>query len=183
MKRNFNKLIGSYNFTDDIPKEYLFIRLKPDIPQYRREYISNGIRAFLRDDLSFVFDIKDLRETLQSSISLFDLFSLIVGIIALILAFFLLLTSTNANIRENFWELGVLKAIGLNKMQCLNMLLYEAFSTVVSALILGIGIGLLIAFTLTAQFYLFIELPIRLSVRNLFFLLTILISSLQCYSS
>jgi ABC-type antimicrobial peptide transport system permease subunit len=164
MKKNFKKLISSYNFTDDIPKEYLFVRLKKDLPQYRREYISNGLRAFLRDDLSFVFDINDMRATLESSISLFDLFSVIVGIIALILAFFLLLTSTNANIRDNFWELGVLKAIGLDKAQCFRMLLYEAFSTVVAALVLGIGIGLLIAFTLTAQFYLFIELPIRLSV-------------------
>jgi MFS superfamily sulfate permease-like transporter len=40
------------------------------------------------------------------------------------------------------------------------MLLYEAFSTVISALLLGISIGICIAFTLTAQFYLFIELPI-----------------------
>jgi ABC-type antimicrobial peptide transport system permease subunit len=87
-----------------------------------------------------------------------------VGIIALILAFFLLLTSTNANIRDNFWELGVLKAIGLNKTQCQSMLLYEAYSTVIAAIFLGCSIGILIAFTLTAQFYLFIELPIRLSV-------------------
>ncbi len=124
--------------------------MKEGLSQFRREYISNGIRAFLRDDLSLVFDIKDLRASLESSIFLFQLFSMIVGIIALILAFFLLLTSTNANIRENFWELGVLKAIGLNKSQCLYMLMYEAYSTVIAALILGIGIGLLIAFTLTA---------------------------------
>lgn len=115
MEKNFKKLISSYNFTDGIPKEYLFVRLKKDLPQYRREYISNSLRAFLRDDLSFVFDINDMRATLESSISLFNLFSVIVGLIALILAFFLLLTSTNANIRDNFWELGVLKAIGLDK--------------------------------------------------------------------
>jgi len=57
MKKNFKKLISTYNFTDEIPKDYLFVRLKKDLPQYRREYISNGLRAFLRDDLSFVFDI------------------------------------------------------------------------------------------------------------------------------
>lgn len=140
------------------------MRLKAGIPLYRREYIANGIRAYLKDDLSFVFDILELRKSLESSLSLFTLFSLIVGVIAIILAFFLLLTSTNANIRDNFWELGVLKAIGLNKTQCQSMLLYEAFSTVGSALLLGISIGLIISFTLTAQFYLFIELPIQLSV-------------------
>lgn len=108
-------MIKSYNFTDNIPKEFLFVRLKPGLPKYRREYIANGLRAFLRDDISFVFDIEDLKATLESSLSLFSLFSIIVGTIALILAFFLLLTSTNANMRDNFWELGVLKAIGLSK--------------------------------------------------------------------
>ena len=69
----------------------------------------------MRDDISLVFDLNDVRSTLESSLNLFQLFSVIVGIIALVLAFFLLLTSTYANIRDNIWELGVLKAIGLNK--------------------------------------------------------------------
>jgi ABC-type antimicrobial peptide transport system permease subunit len=88
--------------------------LKEGVPQYRREFITNGLRAFLRDDISLVFDLNDVRSTLESSLNLFQLFSVIVGIIALVLAFFLLLTSTYANIRDNIWELGVLKAIGLN---------------------------------------------------------------------
>jgi ABC-type antimicrobial peptide transport system permease subunit len=115
MANNFRETTKGYNFTDNIPKEFLFVRLKPGLPLYRREFISNGIRAYLRDDLSFVFDIEDLKKSLESSLSLFSLFSLIVGVIAIILAFFLLLTSTNANIRDNAWELGVLKAIGVNK--------------------------------------------------------------------
>lgn len=164
MANNIGEIQKEYNFSDGIPKDMLFVRLRADIPKYRREYIANGLRAYLKDDISFVFDIMDLRDSLESSLSLFTLFSVIVGIIAIILAFFLLLTSTNANIRDNFWELGVLKAIGLNESQCRNMLLYETFATVCSALFLGIAIGIVIAFTLTAQFYLFIELPIELSV-------------------
>jgi hypothetical protein len=63
------------------------------------------------------------------------------------------------------------------------MLMYEAFATVIAALILGITIGLLIAFTLTAQFYLFIELPITLSVKYFACLIFLNYSSRQCYSS
>ena len=150
MRTDYRKLVSSYNFTDDIPKEFLFVRLKPGLPRYRRELIANGVRSFLRDDLSFAFDIEDLRRSLKSSLSLFDLFSIVVGAIALILAFFLLLTSTNANIRDNFWEIGVLKAIGLSRDQSERMLCYEAFSTVISALLLGLSIGIVVAFTLTA---------------------------------
>jgi len=118
MRLAFEDLISSYNFTYDVPKDFLFVRLKPDLPQYRREFIANGLRSYLRDDLSVVFDLKDLQASVQSSLDLFSLFSIIVGIIALVLAFFLLLTSTSANIKENFWELGVLKAMGLSKSQC-----------------------------------------------------------------
>lgn len=44
------------------------------------------------------------------------------------------------------------------------MFMYEAFAVILSSLILGILVGLVIAISLTAQFYLFIELPFKLSV-------------------
>lgn len=116
-----------------------------------------------------MLDSQVLAASLNSSLNLFQLFSLIVGIIALTLAFFLLLTSTSANIRDNYWELGVLKAMGLSRTQTQSMLLYEAFATVIAALILGISIGIIIAFTLTAQFYLFIEMPIEVAVSLKFY--------------
>ena len=46
--------------------------------------------------------------------------------------------------------------------------MYEAFSVILSALFLGIIVGLIVSLTLTAQFYLFIELPFKLAVRLLF---------------
>ena len=57
--------------------------------------------------------------------------------------------------------------------------MYEALAVILGALVLGIIVGLGVALTLTAQFYLFIELPYSLSVN--FLLLTF--SSLRCYSS
>jgi len=92
-------------------------------------------------------------------------FVTIVGTIALTLAFFLLLISTTSNIKENLWEFGVIRAIGLTKEQTKRVFMYEAFAVIFGALTLGIIVGLTVAFTLTAQFYLFIELPFKLSVR------------------
>jgi predicted lysophospholipase L1 biosynthesis ABC-type transport system permease subunit len=85
--------------------------------------------------------------------------------IALILSFFLLLISTTSNIKENVWEFGVLRAMGLTKSQSKRVYMYEAFAVIFGALILGIMVGLVVSITLTAQFYLFIELPFKLSVR------------------
>jgi ABC-type antimicrobial peptide transport system permease subunit len=93
-----------------------------------------------------------------------ELFVTIVGIVSLILAFFLLLISTTANIKENLWEFGVLRAVGLSQEQSRRVFMYEAFAVIFAALVLGIVVGLTIAITLTAQFYLFIELPFKLAV-------------------
>jgi hypothetical protein len=75
------------------------------------------------------------------------------------------LISTTANIKENLWEFGVLRAIGLDKDQSRRVFMYEAFAVIFASLFLGILVGLTVAITLTAQFYLFIELPFKLSVR------------------
>jgi hypothetical protein len=32
LEDNYHALIKSYNFTDGIPKEFLFVSLKPDLP-------------------------------------------------------------------------------------------------------------------------------------------------------
>lgn len=90
----------------------------------------------------------------------------IVGFISLTLSFFLLLISTTANIKENLWEFGVLRAIGLNKDQSRRVFMYEAFAVIFGALLLGIAVGITVAVTLTAQFYLFIELPFKLAVSK-----------------
>ena len=51
-------ITNSYNFTNGVPKTDLYIRLDPDAPQDRRDYISNGVRAFFRNDQLFILDLK-----------------------------------------------------------------------------------------------------------------------------
>ena len=142
----------------------MFIKLAEDISADRREFIANGVRAYFRDDLTMLVDRQVLLRSINSTLTLFQVFVTIVGAIALILAFFLLLISTTSNIKENLWEFGVLRAIGLDKQQSKRVFMYEAFAVILGALLLGIAVGLTVAVTLTAQFYLFIELPFKLSV-------------------
>jgi len=40
---------------------------------------------------------------------------IIVGIVSFVIAFFLLLVSTSQNVKENIWEFGVLRSIGVRK--------------------------------------------------------------------
>ena len=81
----------------------------------------------------------------------------IIAIIALIIAFFLLMTSTTQNINEAIWEYGVLRSMGLTEHEGRRIFMYEAFMVVTSAAILGFTVGLIVTSMVTAQFYLFIE--------------------------
>lgn len=55
-------------------------------------------------------------ETSKDFFNYLDLFNEIVAAIALILSFFLLLVSFIGNVRNNSWEIGVLRAIGLSEV-------------------------------------------------------------------
>ena len=62
------------------------------------------------------------------------------------------------------WELGVLRAMGMNKGEIMRITMYESFVNNLSSIILGFIIGLIISTSLMAQFLLFLELPFELVV-------------------
>lgn len=64
------------------------------------------------------------------------------------------------------WELGLLRAMGMNKGQILRITMYESFVNNMSSIILGFIIGLVISASLMAQFMLLLELPFELVVSD-----------------
>jgi hypothetical protein len=72
----------------------MFVKLDPNIDDFRRNFIANGIRAYFRDDTTQLLDKKELLSSVETSLTLFQVFVTIVGTIALVLSFFLLLIST-----------------------------------------------------------------------------------------
>lgn len=155
----YAELRKKYDLRHGVPKNKLFVKLKPGISQDRRDYIANGIRSYFRGDFTILLDKELALSTVEESLVLFELFVLVVGAIALILAFFLLLISTTQNIRESVWEYGCLRAIGLSQAQGLRVYLYEQYAVTFSSLILGFFVGYLLATVVGAQFAIFIELP------------------------
>ena len=106
-----------------------------------------------------VFDVKAFEESVSSTLFLLQIFIIIVGTVAFWISFFLLIVSTTSNIRENIWEFGVLRAIGLRKDQIMRIYLYESLAVTLSACVLGLLVGFFLAIILSLQFNLFLELP------------------------
>lgn len=96
-----------------------------------------------------------------SALDLMQVFFVVVAVIAMTLCFFILWLSFTANVKENSWEFGVLRSLGLSGVNAVLIYVYEALCLVISCLLLGTSIGILVACTLTLQFNLFVELPFR----------------------
>ena len=106
-----------------------------------------------------------LLEAAEESSKILEIFFIVIGLIALILSFFLIWMSFYSNIRENICEFGILRAIGLSKGQSLRVYLYEATVIIFSSIIVGTFIGIVVSTTLVLQFNLFSEFPFRIFVN------------------
>jgi len=95
----------------------MFVKLSPNISEERRTFISNGLRSFFSDDATFLIDKTEIVDSLNSTELAFTIFVAIIGFIALLLSFFLLLVSMSQNVKDTVWEYGVLRAIGITKAQ------------------------------------------------------------------
>merc|ERR1712129_137626 len=109
-----------------------------------------------------VDNMHEINRDVRGNISLINDFFLILGIIGLILSFFILWLSFLANIRNSGWELGVLRSIGINNFEVTMVYIYEAMAIIASCIILGTVIGTLTSLILCSQSNLFLMMPLYL---------------------
>mmetsp|Transcript_32034 Transcript_32034/g.75305 ORF Transcript_32034/g.75305 Transcript_32034/m.75305 type:complete len:590 (+) Transcript_32034:1826-3595(+) len=153
---------------DSPPKERMFIKLRPDASSLDRERLNDIMRPYLQEDT----DVSDTRAAVnetRDTVDLLMLFFYIVSCVASVLCFFILWTSFDANVRENLWQFGVLRSLGLSASQLIRVYVYESAATIAAALVIGTSIGFVIAITLTVQQNLFTEMPFEFQFPGLLF--------------
>ncbi|EPZ33956.1 hypothetical protein O9G_003476 [Rozella allomycis CSF55] len=151
----------------------LFIKVKQSVSDFQIEGLVNDINGIVNSDAFNVVNLKaDIAATKTAS-DLIMMFFYVVSFIGMIFCFFVLWLSFTANIRENVWEFGVLRAIGL---QVMKLYIYEAVTIVISCIIQGFVIGCVTAIALTLQFNLFTEMPFAFYMNVPLFVVLILFS-------
>jgi len=65
----------------------------------------------------YIVDVNSIIDSLGGVTQIFNLLIVVIGMISLIIVFFVLLIATTANIKENIWEYGVLRSVGLTKAE------------------------------------------------------------------
>jgi ABC-type antimicrobial peptide transport system permease subunit len=115
-------------------------------------------------------------DDLKSSMFLITAASWIIALTLFLMTFFQITVSVQASLREDSQELGVLRAIGLQKSAVVRVSLYETLSTLVGAMFLGTLIGLFSAGLIALLFITASEMPLVLNIPRATLLAMLLMS-------
>lgn len=183
-----NSVAGAVYVTSDdiqanlvIPKGTLLVAVNPAAGDREVSNLLDEIAAILSSAnyASSTFTITNLRDQVastQQAASYILLMFYIVGVVGMILCFFVLFLSFTSNMRENSWEYGVLRALGVDASTVSRLYLYEALCIMFSCIVTGTITGMLTSITLTLQFNLFTELPFQFTMPATLFTLLIIAS-------
>jgi ABC-type antimicrobial peptide transport system permease subunit len=158
------------------------------LPQFiRRSTTMTSIREIKYDQfiisvgeksqvLSLYRDLKDILALYSSDITIsnyydeiknldtakliLDFFFIFTQVMAMVICFFALMSSMAANVHEQAKEIGILRAIGMKPFPLKRLYIEEAFTVVVSASLLGVVVGVGVAYTMSIQQSLFTQLPL-----------------------
>jgi ABC-type antimicrobial peptide transport system permease subunit len=159
MKKRMNNSKSIKKTLDGIRKQGLYIKFKDNAQQVDRERVYYELKNLLADDAAVTSFIDEIIQSSEEIKEIMEIVFLVLGIIALILSFFLIWTSFYSNIKENICEYGIIRSIGVNIKQSTRIYMYEAACIIISSVITGTFIGIVISVTLILQFDMFAELP------------------------
>lgn len=158
-ERLFNE-IGSQR--DHILIQKVLFRFTKQASKTDREDVFGQISNYVTNPAVPVLNIQLMIEQSETWTSIIQTYFLIFGMVGTILSFFLLSLSFWNNVKNNAWELAVLRALGINRTQITMIYIFEALSIIFSCMILGTIIGLIIASSLIGQFTLFLNTSLHI---------------------
>ncbi|KAH7820045.1 putative permease family protein [Monocercomonoides exilis] len=158
-----------------LPIQNAYVRLNEKVTEAQRSQVKDTVLAGIDSDTS-ITDVTEMVATIEDTVVVLDIFYIVFGVIAIVLCFFVLWISFTANVRENGWEFGVLRSIGLTGWQTVRIYIYEALILVASCIIFGSVIGIGLAIILTVQMTMFSEMPFQYHFPAPLFGVTIFLS-------
>ena len=142
-----------------IRKRQMILKYKDSATKDLKDMIFFAMNNYIGGLNCFCIQLDDVIEISQKVKNIIGYIFLVLGIIALVLSFFLIWTSFYSNIRENIAEYGIMRSIGITKAQSVRIYLYEAATIILSSIFIGTFIGVVISASLILQFDVFLELP------------------------
>ncbi|GET92264.1 hypothetical protein, conserved [Leishmania tarentolae] len=113
--------------------------------------------------MGHIVKVRNIREETSDTVmagNVLNLFFLVAEIMILVVCFFSLMGSMTANVLDSSKEIGVLLCLGMSHFQVYRVYVWEAFTLVVSSGIMGLMVGVVVAYTMQLQNILFTQLPL-----------------------
>lgn len=128
---------------DDIPKAAVNIKLhnSENITAKELMKFKSELNAQLDMTKEYVADFRGLKQTIEMSLLVLQIIMIAIIVLLFILIFYQVILQTDANIRDNLIQIGILRAIGLKKEDVFDIIMVESFMNVMSAVLLGFVIG------------------------------------------
>ena len=144
---------------DGIRKKRFILKYKDNSKKELKEMVYFGMLNYLEDLVIYHIQLDEIMKTVIEIKNVIEYIFLVLGLISLILSFFLIWTSFYNNIRENIAEYGIMRSIGVTKSQSVRIYLYEAAVIIIASTIVGTILGIIISSSIILQFDIFFELP------------------------
>ena len=142
----------------------LFVRFADDTSDADREAVVSELKSFLHREKHVVLDTAELIDSTHVAIDILMAFFYSMSAVSLFLNILLLWISFTDNVSHNQWMFAVMRSLGFSCSQLVRAFVYEALCTVLCAFAFGSIIGIAIAVTLTAQYNMFLELPLEIQM-------------------
>ncbi|KEG12834.1 putative permease-like protein [Trypanosoma grayi] len=148
----------------EIRQQKLFVRLQPGLSAAERTVFVNEIQAYMHVTFHTATDTQEVLDGLSAVGEFIMYFFYFTAIVCTSLCTLMMWITFVANVQLNAQMLGVLRALGCSNWQVARMILYEAFSIVFSAFLLGILVGAAVGLTLGLQLATIMVLPFQITL-------------------
>ena len=115
-------------------------------------HAGDSVAAWIRDAFPEVeaYSVSEALDAVQGQLSYFNVFSLVLGTVSMVVCVLLVGTIVALSIGERLGELAILRAIGLRRRRLVGLVFAESVLLVVLSLPIAFGVGQIIAFWLDA---------------------------------
>lgn len=129
-------------------------------PAQQKDLMKNLQALVTQFDGARLGDLDKQLAPLLQGIDVLNYFFIFTILVAMTMCFFSLTSSMFTNIQEQSKEIGILRSIGTPQGFVVRLFVYEAFVLVMSASLMGVLIGVVVAYTMVIQRAVFTQLPI-----------------------
>ena len=153
---------GTYQSVTDIPMGTFFLSFPVNVQKSVLDKVKADLKVLITES-RFPLSIYDYRRNLdiidEVDLAMRFFFGFTV-ITAMAISFFSLISSMYTNVYEQAKEIGILRALGIPYGWMQRIYVYEAFTLVMAASLMGLGIGMGVGWTVAVQRVLFTQLPV-----------------------